>query len=71
MKRVAIFMGAILLVLLVVGLLAVPGALVLMFLLWLLSKVSNFPQLALNFWSCYIIVIIIMLFFTRSRGDNW
>lgn len=62
-------LGFLLFVFLLIGLFAVPGAWILMILLGALSHVANYPQFALNFWTCYIIVLIISLFLGGSSRD--
>lgn len=49
---------------------ALPGAWLLMLLLGALSHTSNYPKLALGFWSCYIIVVILALFGNYARKTS-
>lgn len=63
---ILIFLGALIGFVALSAAFALPGAWILMLLLGAFAHVSHTEAAALNFWSCYIIVVIISLFIGKA-----
>jgi hypothetical protein len=62
------FLLALLILILLTGVMAVPSAWLLMLLLGALSHLTGWPT-AIGFWACYVITII-LTFFVRARNND-